>query len=75
MKIRLIKSLKFILTNWRTSLLGLLVVISMLLWFLRQVNTDDFLKVLGFCSAVGLFAMKDSPQPPKGGTKEEEYGK
>jgi hypothetical protein len=49
----------YILTNWRTSLLGLLVLIATALWMSKQITTPDFLGVLGFCSGVGLFAQID----------------
>ncbi|MBC7775310.1 MAG: hypothetical protein H7246_07720 [Phycisphaerae bacterium] len=49
----------YVLKNWRTSLLGMLVMLAILLWFFKQLTTDDFLKILGFCSAVGLFAQID----------------
>jgi CBS-domain-containing membrane protein len=64
MKTWLLESLQFTLKNWRTSLLGLLVLTACLLWLLKELSTDDLLKVMGFCSAVGLFAMKDSPLQP-----------
>jgi hypothetical protein len=70
MKTRLMESLKFILTNWQTSLLGLVVLIATALWIFKQIATPDFLSVLGFCSGVGLFAQIDpkfrSSQNPAG---------
>jgi hypothetical protein len=62
MKIRLMEFLKFILTNWRTSLLGLVALIATALWMSKQITTPDFLAVLGFCSGVGLFAQIDPKQ-------------
>jgi hypothetical protein len=68
MKTWLLKSLQFTLKNWRTSLLGLLVLTATALWILKQIATPDFLSVLGFCSGVGLFAQIDpkfrNPQNP-----------
>jgi hypothetical protein len=60
MKNWLLVHFRFLLQNWRTSLLGFLVLASLGLWLFKELSTDDFLKVMGFCSAVGLFAMKDS---------------
>jgi hypothetical protein len=45
MKIRLMEFLKFILTNWRTSLLGLVALIATALWMSKQITKPDFLAI------------------------------
>jgi len=51
--------MKFILNNWKTSLLGLIILIALALWILKYILTDDFIKVMGFLSSIGFFTMQD----------------
>ena len=45
--------------NRRTSFAGLVCAIATWLFYNAQISSDEFLSVMGFCTALGLFLSKD----------------
>ena len=52
--------LKAILKNWRTSALGILFFLSLLMWYLDKIDTNQLIAVMGFISGLGFFITKDN---------------
>ena len=52
--------IKALLKNWRTSMLGVIVLVGVVLWSTDTIDTNEFIAVLGFMSGLGLFISKDS---------------
>lgn len=63
MKTFLLAHLRFVVANWRTSLLGLVILTAYVLWLLNRIGTAEFVSVLAFVSSVGFFAMTDPKLP------------
>lgn len=56
---RLKNFLAIIYKNRRTSFAGLVCLIAVRLFYTAQISTEEFLSVMGFCSALGFFFAKD----------------
>jgi hypothetical protein len=63
MKEFLLSHLRFVAANWRTSLLGLVILTAYALWLSVRISTTEFVSVLAFVSSVGFFAMTDPKLP------------
>lgn len=51
--------MKNITRNWKTTLIGIAVLVSIVLYALREITTEQLVMVIGTASGVGFFASKD----------------
>ena len=54
---------RHLLRHWKTSILGVIVLLSLLFWTIHWLSVDDFLKLLAFAASLGFFSMPDPPTP------------
>lgn len=52
--------IKAMLKNWRTSVIGAVILVAMIMWWTNKIETNDFLAVMGFISGLGFFISKDN---------------
>jgi len=51
--------MKRILNSWKTTLAGLVILVSLVLMSLSVISGEQFVAILGAVTAAGLFASKD----------------
>jgi hypothetical protein len=52
--------IKAMLKNWRTSVIGIIILVAIALWAKRVIETEEFIMVLSFVSGLGFFISKDN---------------
>ena len=45
--------------SWKTSLIGTVILILIVLYFFKLITTEQFVTVTGFLASLGFFASKD----------------
>ena len=47
------------ITNWRTSLFGLLIIIFTVFLGVNIIDTKEYIQILGFITSMGLISSRD----------------